>query len=167
MVSLRWGNMFGIDRKWSNIIARLKNLNQCLWLRVKPKSNFYNEHIICSSNHYYIPCLMWKVKIILYLNTSNFKEVLIILSVKTESKKCLVLYTTNWCYSTSTFLAGCWWLEYWSCKNDMLIYDTHIQYFWFFIKKFTSAYIFLKKDKIYSDTFFTHTHTTCCTVLEN
>ena len=47
--SLRWGNMFGIDRKWSNIIARLKNLTQCPWLRVKPESNFYNEHYHCSN----------------------------------------------------------------------------------------------------------------------
>ena len=95
MVSLRWGNMFGIDRKWSNIIARLKNLNQCLWLRVKPKSNFYNEHIICSSQHYYSMCLMWKVKIILYLNTSNFKEVLI---MTPENKRVKEMLPPTWCY---------------------------------------------------------------------
>ena len=120
MVSLRWGNMFGIDRKWSNIIARLKNLNQCLWLRVKPKSNFYNEHIICSSNHYYIPCLMWKVKIILYLNTSNFKEVLI---AENKRVKEMLPPTLTWCY------LFCWWLEYWSIVRerhvDIRWYDTY------------------------------------------
>ena len=116
MVSLRWGNMFGIDRKWSNIIARLKNLNQCLWLRVKPKSNFYNEHIICSSNHYYIPCLMWKVKIILYLNTSNFKEVLI----TRELKKCYHQLGV-------TFLAGCWWLEH----KEYSIRERHVDIRWY------------------------------------
>ena len=129
MVSLRWGNMFGIDRKWSNIIARLKNLNQCLWLRVKPKSNFYNEHIICSSNHYYSMCLMWKVKIILYLNTSNFKEVLIMTPKLRVRNAWFSIPPTG-----VTFLAGGW-----SSKNDMLIYDTYPEYLWFFIKKF---YIF-------------------------
>ena len=129
MVSLRWGNMFGIDRKWSNIIARLKNLNQCLWLRVKPKSNFYNEHIICSSQHYYSMCLMWKVKIILYLNTSNFKEVLIMTPLKTrELKKCYHQPFWQVAGGWSTGVPG-------GSKRTTCWYTIHIQYFWFFIKK--------------------------------
>ena len=61
---------------------------------------------------------MCKVKVVLYLNTSNFKEVLI----KTlRVKEMLAWFSIP--PTGVTFLAGGW-----SSENDMLIYDTYPEY---------------------------------------